>query len=294
MKRNTLIPLLLVCTLSLAGCSKSNDTSLYTAGESCVLIPEASDKNAAEYEFIDLDTSNVNSGYFMCRLDAGSPKTSIRVAGPDRSVYNYFLEETKTWTVIPLTAGNGTYEITARKQTAGDLYMLVFDDTFSVRLQNKYLPYLYPNQYVNFTPDDDAVLLAKELTADAKTDLEAFQAIYEYVHETLTYDFEKAETTTEWYYPDIDETLNTKTGMCYDYAVLTAAMLRSVGIPTRLNIGNMRADRHAWVDVHIETSGTIGNYTFGNDEWIALDPTNLALTDEICNIDHTYITDYWY
>ena len=37
--------------------------------------------------------------------------------------------------------------------------------------------------------------------------------------------------------PSVDETLKTKKGICFDYAALMTAMLRSQGIPTKLEIG---------------------------------------------------------
>ena len=67
--------------------------------------------------------------------------------------------------------------------------------------------------------------------------MEALTAIYEYVTANLTYDNEKAATVSGNYLPDIDETLSTKKGICFDYASLTAAMLRSIGIPAKLAIG---------------------------------------------------------
>lgn len=69
----------------------------------------------------------------------------------------------------------------------------------------------------------------------------------------ITYDNEKAATVSGNYLPDIDETLSTKKGICFDYASLTAAMLRSIGIPAKLAIGYSASVRHAWIDVYIQS-----------------------------------------
>lgn len=60
--------------------------------------------------------------------------------------------------------------------------------------------------------------MAASLSADAETDLDALRTLYEYVVTTLTYDNEKAATVKAGYLPDLDETLKTKTGICFDYA----------------------------------------------------------------------------
>ena len=67
----------------------------------------------------------------------------------------------------------------------------------------------------------------------------------------LTYDYEKADTVTTGYLPDVDETLKTGTGICFDYAALTTAMLRSCDIPCKLQIGYAGDIKHAWIDVWI-------------------------------------------
>lgn len=54
---------------------------------------------------------------------------------------------------------------------------------------------------------------------------------------TLTYDKKKAQTVQSGYLPNVDQVLASKTGICFDYAALMTAMLRSQGIPTKLVVG---------------------------------------------------------
>lgn len=58
--------------------------------------------------------------------------------------------------------------------------------------------------------------------------------IYEYILSAIEYDFEKINGLDYTYLPNIDETFDTGKGICYDYCVLFASMLRSEGIPTRM------------------------------------------------------------
>jgi len=66
------------------------------------------------------------------------------------------------------------------------------------------------------------------------------------------------------YLPDIEKTYLEETGICYDYAALFAAMLRSIGIPTKLVKGYSKENPevyHAWNEVLI------------NGTWIVVDTT---------------------
>ena len=72
----------------------------------------------------------------------------------------------------------------------------------------------------------------------------------------------------------MDETLSTKTGICFDYAALTAAMLRSQDIPCKLEIGYSGDIKHAWIDVYIQNKGWVTKaISFNGDTWKLMDPT---------------------
>ena len=78
----------------------------------------------------------------------------------------------------------------------------------------------------------------------------------------------------------MDETLQEKTGICFDYAALMTAMLRTQGIPTRLVIGYAGELYHAWISVYIKDVGWIDNIIyFDGKEWSRMDPTLAAAGD---------------
>lgn len=68
---------------------------------------------------------------------------------------------------------------------------------------------------------------AREVTAGAKTVLEAAERISDWVRDTLTYD---ASPSVQ---QDALSVIQTRRGSCVGYSTLTVAMLRSVGIPAR-------------------------------------------------------------
>ena len=88
------------------------------------------------------------------------------------------------------------------------------------------------------------------------------------------YDKEKANNVQYGYVPDPDQTLNDKTGICFDYASLTCAMLRSQGIPTKLEVGYVGEVYHAWISCYVDETGWIDNIIeFDGKDWSLLDPT---------------------
>ena len=78
---------------------------------------------------------------------------------------------------------------------------------------------------MNFSPESKASKLALSIVSEDTSDIDALQAIYNYVISHVTYDYELAESVDSDYLPDVDQTLETGKGICFDYAALTAAML---------------------------------------------------------------------
>lgn len=112
------------------------------------------------------------------------------------------------------------------------------------------------------------------LVKDGMNDVEILKAFYTYVTEHITYDYDKADSVEAGYLPDVDETLQSGTGICFDYAALTAAMLRSQDIPCKLEIGYSGDIKHAWIDVYIQNKGWVTKaISFDGDTWKLMDPT---------------------
>ena len=229
-----------------------------------------------EQEGVSLDLSHTDQGYFMVAYQGSADKLMVQVEGSDNIPYRYYFEPDGHYSALPLTAGNGNYAVSAYENVGDNRYALVFTKTVDVVLANEVLPFLYSNQYVNFNEDTKAVTLAKKLT-EGKTELEAVQEVYEYVIKNIVYDEEKAETVKSGYLPSVDETLKTKKGICFDYAALMTAMLRSSGIPTRLDIGYATNIYHAWISTYLEEQGWVDNVIqFDGKSWTMMDPTFAA------------------
>jgi transglutaminase-like putative cysteine protease len=127
---------------------------------------------------------------------------------------------------------------------------------------------------VDFKAGSETVQEGEQLATGSITDVDAIAKIYAWVVNNITYDNQKAVTVASGYLPDPDETLDTKTGICFDYAVLTCSMLRSQQIPAKLVIGYAGQAYHAWIQVYsVDTGKVIGQYEFDGNTWVRMDPT---------------------
>ena len=276
------IILIFVFLLSASGCSssgtKSEEPPVYSPLQ--VLVPEAPGKEILGSSPLTLDISNITQGYLTAVSDSQDQKMNVQLTDENGTVYSYFISPGES-AVIPFSSGSGNYQICCYQQIDGTQYAALFANTLEVSLENEFLPFLYPNQYVNFSPESEASKLALSMVSEDTSDVDALQAIYDYVTENLTYDYDLADTVESGYLPDVDATLESKKGICFDYAALTAAMLRSRDIPCKLQIGYSGTVKHAWVSVYIRSKGWVDKAVeFSGDSWSRMDPTFDSNSDD--------------
>ena len=222
-----------------------------------------------------VDYSNAKDGYVMAKwLAGGSDRVKVLVKGPSTTTYQYNLNLNGDYEAFPLSDGSGAYIVGVYKNISGSEYATILSATVNTTLTDEFAPFLRPNQYVNFSEGSTAVAKAAELCAGASDNLSKVEPIYTYVVNNVTYDTQKAETVASGYLPNVDETLATGKGICFDYAALMAAMLRSQGVPVKLVVGYTGSAYHAWLSVYSETDGWIeGKIYFDGTEWKLMDPT---------------------
>ena len=103
----------------------------------------------------------------------------LQLTGTDGITYTYSLY--KDYSTFPLTSGDGTYQVGVYENVSDDRYTTLLSETFSVTLTDPLKPYLYPNQYVNFTADFLPVAKAEELADGASSDLDIISSVYNYI-----------------------------------------------------------------------------------------------------------------
>lgn len=263
---------------------------------SVVLVPAASGTVTHVCDSATIDTSQSSEGYIMVEYHGANEKVKLQITGPDGVTYSYNMHN--GYEVFPLTAGSGSYTIGVYENISGTKYSTALSCKVDVTITNEFGPYLYPNQYVNFTASSLPVSKAVELAYSANSDLEVVESVYNYMIRNFTYDYDKAANVQKGYLPVIDEVFQANTGICFDYASVMATMLRTQNIPTRLEVGYVGEEYHAWISTYIKDVGWVnGIIEFDGTDWNLLDPTFASTSKSPTNFiteDSKYLTKYVY
>lgn len=244
------------------------------------LVPSADATAESHNELASIDYSHMNEGYIMVRYTGDCPKVKLQITGEDGVTYTYNLVS-DDYEAFPLSSGNGSYTVWILENISGTSYLTCLTETIDVSITNEFGPFLYPNQYCNFTAESETVAKGAELAKSADTDLEVVANVYNYIIGNITYDYEKAETVPSGYTSDVDTILNSGTGICLDYAAVMTSMLRSQRIPTRLEVGYVGEAYHAWISTYITDIGWVnGIVEFDGTSWKLMDPTFAANNSE--------------
>lgn len=274
--------------VSLVGCSstgsKNHTSNVDKSGPPRdstpdVKTPTASGAVTYGSDIVQIDASNTTDGYVMLNYSGSNEKVKFQIGTPDGIQYTYPVTAYGQYLAYPLPGGNGTYTLNVFESAsaADDLYAVAFMQDIEVSIADQLTAYLYPNCYVNFTADSRTVQKAEELAGDCYSDLEVITNVYNYVIENVTYDTDKAKNISYGYIPNPDETLDTGTGICFDYASLMASMLRSQRIPTKLEVGYVEDVYHAWISCYVEEIGWVDDVIeFDGSSWSLMDPTLAA------------------
>jgi len=276
--------ILILIITAITGCSGAGSTETEANASAMsatpgvafeIPVPTASGVDVERNDKASIDYSNIQNGYVIVEFSEKTDKTlKIIVTAPHGEMYIYSLSDDGNEEIIPLTEGDGEYQIGVFENIEADSYNMVLSITIDVVLADEFIPFINPNQFVNFTKESELVGLAAELIINASTIDEKIEAIYNYVVDNFTYDYDLAASVQSGYIPNLDEVLHRKEGICFDYSALVTAMLRSQGIPAKLEIGYHGDEYHAWISKYCDQNGWIDRrYHYSGGEWAMMDPT---------------------
>lgn len=239
--------------------------SIYT-GEITVNTPEASGTVVYEENGAVIDASHTEDGYIMVRCEGSSDRLKALVQLGEKK-YQYEINQEGRYEVLPLQMGSGSYTVGVYQNVKENSYSPLCIATLEVDIPDENRVFVFPNQYVWYTKEERAVKLSYDLCQGLTGDAEKAEKIYDYVVGYLSYDNDKADKvkdgTMTAYLPDLEEIMDVRKGICFDYSAMYAAMLRAQNIPTRMAIGYVQPDNvyHAW------------NYVYVDGKWMWKDPT---------------------
>ena len=225
-----------------------------------------------------IDTSCLAEGYVGAAATS-SARLKFQVSKGEMS-YNYDLPGDNTPIVVPLNMGDGPYNFRVMQNTSGNNYVELFSVIENVKLNSEAAPFLVPNMFVDYDESSAVTAKARELAEGCSNQADIVRNVYEWVVNNITYDHDKAAqlASSTGYVPDPDATLASGTGICFDYASLGAAMLRSLGIPCKVVTGYVSPDDvyHAWNMVYIDGEWVSVEISIKPNDWTRVDLTFAA------------------
>ena len=241
-----------------------------------VLETAASGSSVFDGNGATVDFSNASDGYVMAKYEGDNPKVKIQIS-KDGTTYTYDIASNNNFAAFPLSLGSGSYSIAMFLNVEGDKYSQACAQEIQASITSEFEPFLRPNQYCDFTTSTKAVAKGSEVAKGHKSDLKVIEEVFLFVTKHVSYDYDKAANVQSGYVPSVDETLSSGEGICFDYASLTACMLRTQGIPCQLVVGYAGSAYHAWISVHVNGVGWVANMIqFNANEWTLMDPTFAA------------------
>ncbi|MCY6369576.1 transglutaminase-like domain-containing protein [Clostridium ganghwense] len=236
----------------------------YDVALSKMLYDENNQVESAKNKLINepkLDESEKNKGSIKIKFaNTSGNKMKIGIK-KDSNNYYYNFKGNANYESFPLQSGSGKYKVTLFENTRETKYKSIKSWTINVKLKDENSVYLNSIKLVNWKNTTTTVSKAKQLTNGLKNDEDKAKAIYDYIVSNIKYDSNKAKNVKNGYVPNIDSVIDSKLGICYDFASTYAGMLRSIGIPAKLVMGNSSNVKgyHAWNEVFI------------NGRWVIVD-----------------------
>lgn len=238
-----------------------------------VLVPKAGGKTTYGNSSVVIDATNASEGYLIVKYSGNNSKVKLQITGSNGIKYTYNLNKGRE-EAFPLTSGSGKYSVGVFENVTGNKYSVLSQADINASITNEFGPYLYPSQYVDFKPGCATVSKSNQLAAGCSDDLQVVENVYNYVVNSISYDFAKANSVQSGYISNVDAILSGGKGICLDYAAVMTSMLRAQGIPTRLEVGYAKTAYHAWISTYIKDVGWVnGIIKFNGNSWSRMDPT---------------------
>lgn len=242
------------------------------------LMPHSASFDSAVKDGRDfIDTTHSSEGYVTVFTEP-SKKSKLQVR-TELNVTNYDIGGEM---VIPLTMGSGSYTLRIMRNVTGSSYREALRVDAKVSMRSPFEPFLHPNSYCAYSQGGACSRAARVACKDTDA-YGLITEVYGFAASMIAYDYDKAKAIEgkSGYVPDPDKTLSEGKGVCFDYAAVAAAMLRTLGVPARLVTGTVspKWERHAWVEA------------YAGGKWRRIDPTIAALGKRV---DREYRTDIIY
>lgn len=241
---------------------------IFLFGMLLLVVPSAKANASNGIEFNDNKNGTVT---VTCEgMETTKMAVTVKKDGMNNQ-YNYFFDDPQKGIDVPLTAGNGLYKISVLKHIEDSRYSPLSSQEISLELDDSNAAFLTSNAMIQWSTKNSAIKKANKLTKKCKNNNAKVTALYKYLVKNYHYDYDKYKDNSSgnlaYYTPDINATYADKKGICYDLSALTASMMRSVGVKTKMITGYPKSEYfngsqyHAW------------NKYYYNKKWYIIDIT---------------------
>lgn len=223
---------------------------------------------------ISINTDDASNGMVTIEYNGDSDAKAILYHNGNK-VYTYSISS-QTEHIIPMAYGNGKYNISVFERLCGNQYYIIASQSLDISMEDERSPFLSPNTVVSYDDDMELIQEAARLKALHSNVSDYISSVYQFVSQ-YDYDYEKANvinsSADKNYVPDVESIYHERKGICFDYAAVMVAMLRSQGIPAKIEFGFVNGFYHAWVNVY-QYDKVLNSYI-----WKLYDPTFASSAD---------------
>lgn len=187
-----------------------------------------------------------NTGSYLIKIEDTTDQLKAKVVY-ENNTYIYELSEGENY--IPLQFGNGEYQFSIYKNMKANIYKKI--GVKKLEVKNNENPFLATNMIIDDSKATETIKKVNKLITKDMKDEDKIKTIYNFVIESLSYDFVKDQYKIN---TDIDETFKSGTGSSYDYALATTVLLRHFNVPAKLVLGTHKDSENptAWVEVLVK------------------------------------------
>lgn len=248
-----------------------NTTEFEINGDTLKILGETDDlKQKYILIVLDKDTENANK----TEVVSGKYETEIQLPDKKETLIELYSGQTEYGTF----QGIITDYIKAEKvdDTRAFIKSPVYESNKNIYSKEKNASEYLAETGAIQSKDTEISVLAQELTKDITDEYDRVKAVHDWVAENIYYDYDALYGGS---YQDMDarSVLMTRKGVCEGYANLTAALLRSIGIPCKLQGGYALGidTKKEWTLSNIDTTeeNHAWNEAYVNGRWIIIDVT---------------------
>lgn len=252
--------------------SNSYNTTIFEIKDNILTVSGTTDNPKHKYLMVVFDNDNENA----CKVDVVAGKYESKIYLPD-----------KNKVLIELYAGEAEY---------GTFESIILDYIKAEKVDNKWAfiksPVYESNQKIFSIEKDGSEYLgetefiqstntkinelAEEITYGITDEYDQVKAIHDWIATNIYYDYD-ALSNGNYQNMDAENVLLNKKGVCEGYANLMAALVRSKGIPCRVQGGYALGidTNKEWsvLNINITEGNHAWNEAYVNGQWIIIDAT---------------------